>query len=567
MTAETGMARNSTAVANGPGASPRVVAGRYRLERVFTNTPLAEVWDSVDIQSGALLTTFVLHKALSPALDEAIEGAQNAAPLAHANAARVVFAGQEDDTGYIVTERLVGSTLADVLSRRRQAGNAGLPAQGALGVARAVAAALAAAHDFVSHGAIDPNFIFVRGDGRVCLAGFGLGDALARLVAAGAVAPPRWLAKEILASGHATPSGDSFAFGALLYEMLVGGPVGPGAQRPSDVAGVSPLVDQLISRCLAPDPSQRPQEGIELVALIEKAFAEPAARPSLSQEISTPSPAVVAGDESNNPALADTVEKWLVNKGRMDYGPYSMAGVVKQIRAHQIVPGNVIVDNHSGERCKVEDHPLLTKLVERVTMERDDARRAQAEVAHASSEKRRGVALYGFIAAGIAAVALIAYFIVAKARKADGPGDVAGVSSVTEAQLAVKIGTPKTEAAPKRSGGGRRSSGSRGSSGGDDTLALDMSNDSGGSETLDPGQINNVVTRHGGSLGRCLSKTGSRYAGINFTIEGPTGKVTKVTVNGESSGGLQSCIAGAMRSMKFPPVDGPRTRAEFDISM
>ena len=40
-----------------------------------------------------------------------------------------------------------------------------------------------------------------------------------------------------------------------------------------------------------------------------------------------------------------------------------------------------------------------------------------------------------------------------------------------------------------------------------------------------------------------------------------------VRVNGESSGALHSCLSGVLRSMKFPSVDGPRTRAEFEIGL
>jgi hypothetical protein len=38
-------------------------------------------------------------------------------------------------------------------------------------------------------------------------------------------------------------------------------------------------------------------------------------------------------------------------------------------------------------------------------------------------------------------------------------------------------------------------------------------------------------------------------------------------VNGESSGSLHACLSGVMRAMKFPSINGPRTRAEFDIGI
>jgi hypothetical protein len=38
-------------------------------------------------------------------------------------------------------------------------------------------------------------------------------------------------------------------------------------------------------------------------------------------------------------------------------------------------------------------------------------------------------------------------------------------------------------------------------------------------------------------------------------------------VNGQASGPLYNCISRAMRAMQFPPIHGPRTRAEFDINL
>ena len=80
------------------------------------------------------------------------------------------------------------------------------------------------------------------------------------------------------------------------------------------------------------------------------------------------------------------------------------------------------------------------------------------------------------------------------------------------------------------------------------------------------GTIFGVYSRYGGQLGGCLSKTGAGYASISIIIEGKSGKVNWVRVNGQKGGGLYDCINRVMRSMKFPSVNGPRSRAEFDIS-
>ena len=101
-----------------------------------------------------------------------------------------------------------------------------------------------------------------------------------------------------------------------------------------------------------------------------------------------------------------------------------------------------------------------------------------------------------------------------------------------------------------------------------DDLTLDMSgDDDDASETLDLGTIHSVYSRQGAALGRCLSGNGGGSANISFIIHGPTGRVTLVRVNGKQDGGLATCITKVMKSLAFPTINGPRTRAEFDISM
>ena len=76
-----------------------------------------------------------------------------------------------------------------------------------------------------------------------------------------------------------------------------------------------------------------------------------------------------------------------------------------------------------------------------------------------------------------------------------------------------------------------------------------------------------VYSTRGAQLGGCLQSTGSRAANIGIIIEGPSGRVKWCKVNGQQSGPLFNCINRVMRNMSFPPIHGPRTRAEFDINL
>ena len=76
-----------------------------------------------------------------------------------------------------------------------------------------------------------------------------------------------------------------------------------------------------------------------------------------------------------------------------------------------------------------------------------------------------------------------------------------------------------------------------------------------------------VYSKYGGQLGGCLQSQGGGTANISVIIKGDSGRVTFVKVNDSTTSGLANCIGRVMKSMKFPSVNGPRTRAEFSISL
>ncbi len=277
----------------------------------------------------------------------------------------------------------------------------------------------------------------------------------------------------------------------------------------------------------------------------------------------------VVVDRALAAALSDTAEKWLVSKGRLDYGPFSLAEVVRQIEKGEIVSGNSIMDKDSGARGDVGEHPLLGPIVDAARARIDDQRRAQAEVKVQSREKTRGVLLYAVIGLGALAAAVAVYFIIHAVRHDDDKTKVAGVSALDGAQLKVSVSLPKVPPAKHTGGGGHRGGGNGGPGGTNtgENLALDLSDDSDETETLGMDKVYAVYSTRGAQLGGCLQSTGSGQANIGIIINGPSGRVQWVKVNGQQSGSLYNCISRVMRAMQFPTIHGPRTRAEFDIGL
>lgn len=263
----------------------------------------------------------------------------------------------------------------------------------------------------------------------------------------------------------------------------------------------------------------------------------------------------------------ETEQRWLIQKGRLDFGPFSLTEIKQLIDRNEVLPEHVIIDNDSGRRGQIGEHPLLGDLVNQAAAKRDEHRRVNAEATMVKHDRRKGVVLYGFIALGVVGLAAGGYFGLKKLRAAEkkGPSEMAALEGA-ELNVTIELKPQK----PRVPGGKRRPGAARpaGAKGGwDDSLDLgDASEDDGDSERLDNSVLSKVIQQEGRGLGRCLAGSGSRRAEIEFIVAG-SGKVTSVRVNGETDGGLANCIRKGMQAMTFPSFNGPRTRGSFEMSI
>lgn len=596
--------------------SPGAKVGGVTVTGPLRVAAMAEVY-AAEAPGGQACTLYIVHDELARAatVRTAVLAAAKRAVAAgdHKHLVRTLGAGVDGAFLWVATDALDGSTMRDLLSRKRQTSGAagGFGARGAGNLVIGVAAGLGVGG---VHGGLSTDSVIVSRNGRVRVCDLALGAGHAAAVAAGVLPTSSHVAPEIAKGGAPSAEADVYGLGALLYEALVGRALERGGPRPSEVvAGLTSTIDEIIARTCAPSPDKR-FGSVEVVReVVAEALGRGAAvdedggqatpaprRNSLAHAIANPSGPVAAAssgtfnaatsgsmasssgsmiaaaavDPALAAALADSTEKWLLSKGRLDYGPFSLQGIVDQIKAGEIVAGNVIVDKDTGGRIDVAEHPLLGAMLEASRQQRDDARRAHAEVHHQTKEKKRNVLLFAVIGLVLVAVGVVIFLIVGSVtkKKAD---EVTGVAKVGGGSLDVKMSEPKKlQPKKKSSSGGSRSGGSRSGGGGgggdddDEMLALDMSGDDDTSEPpLDMGTIYSVYSKYGGQLGGCMSRTGENYANIGIIIEGKSGKVNWVRVNGSKSGALYDCISRVMRSMKFPSINAARSRAEFDISL
>jgi eukaryotic-like serine/threonine-protein kinase len=205
------------------------------------------------------------------------------------------FGYHTDGSAFIVMEFLEGESLS---ARIRRLGT--LSEGHAARLTRQVASALEAAHGKgIVHRDLKPDNIYVVGDSEVAdgertkVLDFGIAK-LATDTSPGAVktrtgaviGTPIYMAPEqCKGAGHVDHRADLYALGCILYEMVCGRPPflaeGSGeilAQHiyapvipPSQLARVSPGLEQVLLRLLAKEPGQRYQSARELTLALQQA--------------------------------------------------------------------------------------------------------------------------------------------------------------------------------------------------------------------------------------------------------------------------------------------------------
>ncbi len=264
-----------------PRLLPRLIEGRYRLERLLGEGGMGLVFGATDERLGREVALKLLKPELYAA--SAVQArfqqeARSLAALAHPGIIAIFDSGElEDGHAFLVMERLHGTPLGALIEQK----GAGAPAQVA-SLLRQAGAALAAAHRAgILHRDIKPDNFFLTqaGEGfRVKLLDFGLAkplDAAGGLTRTGmVVGTPQFMSPEQVKGRALDARSDLYSFAATLYEALTGrrlirtefsmevfAAITRGQHtRLGDLLLMPEPLEQAIESALALDPNQRPKD-------------------------------------------------------------------------------------------------------------------------------------------------------------------------------------------------------------------------------------------------------------------------------------------------------------------
>jgi Tol biopolymer transport system component len=269
--------------------------GSYEITSLLGKGGMGEVYKAYDTRLDRTVAIKVLpaHVAHDPESRERLQReARAVAALNHPHICTLHDIGSHDGIDFLVMEFLEGETLATRLAKGP------LPVDQALRYAVQIASALDKAHAAsIVHRDLKPGNIMLTKSGAKLL-DFGLAkasvalvaDMPTRLTASDLTAPGaivgtlQYMAPEQIEGKKTDARTDIFAFGAVLYEMLIGEKAFDGKSQALLIAAIlerdpaplttrlavaPPALERLIKRCVSKDPDGRWQSAGDLTSEIE----------------------------------------------------------------------------------------------------------------------------------------------------------------------------------------------------------------------------------------------------------------------------------------------------------
>jgi hypothetical protein len=254
-----------------PGpATPRTLAGRYRLDEKIAEGGFAQVWKGHDLELRRAVAVKLPKPGCLVSAERFMAEARRVAGLKHPGVVPVFDVGRDGDFCYIVSEFIEGGSLADRIATNRPT------VQDSTRLVAEVAETLAYAHrqGFV-HRDIKPANILLDHHDRALLADFGIAFSPDDQGEGGSFGTLAYMSPEQVEGQALDHRSDIFSLGVVLYELLAG-------HRPHDatdpvelrrqivlgtvarIPGVSSAGERICRKCLNRNPTDRYQDAAQL---------------------------------------------------------------------------------------------------------------------------------------------------------------------------------------------------------------------------------------------------------------------------------------------------------------
>jgi serine/threonine protein kinase len=595
-----------------PGA---VVGGRFEVVDQVDEDTQAVVWSAKDQQTKRSILVRVIRPELvsSEAAPEFREACRNAATLSHRNIARVFGVGRTPKGEHFVAgEWIDGVPLSEFIQERDRDGEP-LSLRGVYNVIAHLCSALSYAHEKGPHGTLRPSVVWVTRGGRVKVRDFGVGQVLLDSAGPSAFkdADHACLAPEVKRGEAPSARSDVFGIGAILYELLTTKSPGADFVAPSKVrADIPPEVDRILLDCLAIDPSERfespeavraalipfvtqanslppPADTGVSIDVVINSVAPPADIdvPMLSlmpQASFSPPPPPKRGLMSLiNQLSADSKQRWMVARDKMDHGPFSARELIERLNIGGFNGDDPTFNVETGERRPLREWPQFREFI--LQREHQDTRAAEeAARFHAQKSEKRSTAMKWLVAVSVVGLIAISVggFLLSRssdAREAASTqlDDLFKLGKITTGEAGLlpdqPIQTRKRSSSSAPTPLKRRNGFSTYEEAMSRAVAIGDASQAGGEGRLTGGQVASVMNRN---LNRFYNKcvlpevnSGGKPGNVkvDLAIAG-NGSVLGATVR-SGSPTFQGCMSNQIKSVRFPTFGAPRMGARYSFTV
>ncbi len=255
---------------------------RYAIEEQIGASDLFIEYRGKDAQTNKPVMASVVKPKIVPAADFLSRFEPLTKTIARVESSHVVKVldyGELDGQAVIVRESVEGKTLASMI-----AGGNGLPLDLVLDITRQLGEYLDALH---KHGVIqvvfDPEDVMLSAESEIRVLNLGLAQGLnvGELLSKGKLKAAAYHAPELLRGEQGDARTDFYSLGVLLFTALTGKQPDAKAAAgktptmadfyPSRLCpGLPPELDELVAKCLHPDPNRRIQSAAEFLDGLEQ---------------------------------------------------------------------------------------------------------------------------------------------------------------------------------------------------------------------------------------------------------------------------------------------------------